>query len=445
MNKFLEAQEILNGAAVKSDSCIVFYSGGKDSLAVMNLATKAFKRVVGVFMYFVPGLDIIETQLEYAREKWNIEIVQVPHWILFRCMKYHFYNHPAIWHDKIPEIKLKDIYEIVMKNTGIPFIATGSKLADNIWRRQNLDSTKNYEFLLTPLKNWNKFDVLYYLSSNGIKIPEQSKKQKISGVDLTVPSLLYLYDNHREDFKKIEAYFPFIGAVRKGENIMANEIKNNGFEKFTIEKIKRSQIRLAEYNPRTITPEARKLLKDNIKRVGLLDPIIWNRTTGNVVSGHQRLQCLDTLNEKKAGDDYELTVSAVELDEKTEKEQNIFMNNPFAQGEYDQIKLPDLLKDLEIDLTGFDATTIHKEFGEDILHDKPEELKKMAEKFDAFSEQMTAMKNKSQERDNDNDFYLVLVFKNYQGRKEFTDKYGLEDRLYCNPATLESRIITAQG
>jgi hypothetical protein len=226
---------------------------------------------------------------------------------------------------------------------------------------------------------------------------------------------------------------------------MANEIKNNGFEKFTIEKIKRSQIRLAEYNPRTITPEARKLLKDNIKRVGLLDPIIWNRTTGNVVSGHQRLQCLDTLNEKKAGDDYELTVSAVELDEKTEKEQNIFMNNPFAQGEYDQIKLPDLLKDLEIDLTGFDATTIHKEFGEDILHDKPEELKKMAEKFDAFSEQMTAMKNKSQERDNDNDFYLVLVFKNYQGRKEFTDKYGLEDSLYCNPATLESRIITAQG
>jgi hypothetical protein len=214
-------------------------------------------------------------------------------------------------------------------------------------------------------------------------------------------------------------------------------IEKNKFEKFTIVTIKRSQIRLAEYNPRTITPESRKLLKNNIKRVGLLDPIIWNKVTGNVVSGHQRLQCLDILNGKK--DDYELTVSQVVLDEKTEKEQNIFMNNPFSQGEYDQIKLPQLLKEINIDFTGFNAASIHQAFGEDILSEQPEKLLEMSKKIDAFSERINAVKENTYKRDDDN-FYLVLVFKNYEDRKLFTDKYKMEDEMFVDPRTLENRI-----
>jgi hypothetical protein len=178
----------------------------------------------------------------------------------------------------------------------------------------------------------------------------------------------------------------------------------NPFERFEIRKIKRSQIRLASYNPRIITTEARKLLKDNIKRVGLLDPIIWNITTGNVVSGHQRLQQLDTLNGKK--DDYELTVAAVELDEKTEIEQNIFMNNPMGQGEYDQVKLPDLLKEINADFAGFNAA-----------------------------------RDKAAKRENDMDFYLCLVFRNHEERKAFTDKYSLEDNMFVDPRLLEDQII----
>jgi hypothetical protein len=213
----------------------------------------------------------------------------------------------------------------------------------------------------------------------------------------------------------------------------------NPFERFEIRKIKRSQIRLASYNPRIITTEARKLLKDNIKRVGLLDPIIWNITTGNVVSGHQRLQQLDTLNGKK--DDYELTVAAVKLDEKTEIEQNIFMNNPMGQGEYDQVKLPDLLKEINADFAGFNAAEIHKAWGEDILKDKPEDLLKMSENIDAFSGRMNAARDKAAKRENDMDFYLCLVFKNYEERKAFTDRLGLEDNMFTDPRLVEDQII----
>jgi hypothetical protein len=190
-----------------------------------------------------------------------------------------------------------------------------------------------------------------------------------------------------------------------------------------------SEIRAAEYNPRTITPEALKLIRENIKRVGL-----------NVLSGHQRLACLDVLNGKK--EDYEITVSLVELTEQQEKEQNIFMNNPFAMGEYDQEKLPELLKGINIDFSGFSAADVHREWGEDILKDKPEALLEMSKKIDEFSATMTAFKEKSNKRDDDMDFYLVLVFKSYEDRKAYTDKYGLPDDLFQDPSTLTDRITT---
>ena len=71
---------------------------------------------------------------------------------------------------------------------------------------------------------------------------------------------------------------------------MANKKQMEAYE---IKKIKRSQIKLAAYNPRTITDEARKRLKKGLKKFGLVQPLVWNETTGVLVSGHPRLSILD--------------------------------------------------------------------------------------------------------------------------------------------------------
>ena len=120
--------------------------------------------------------------------------------------------------------------------------------------------------------------------------------------------------------------------MEKRKNKAATVGKRHSAERFEIVEIKRHQIKNAPYNPRTIKAENKKKLKNNLSEVGLLAPIIWNETTGNVVSGHQRLKILDELATEK---DYTLTVSKVKLSEKTEKEQNLFMNNRGAHGEYD--------------------------------------------------------------------------------------------------------------
>ena len=62
-----------------------------------------------------------------------------------------------------------------------------------------------------------------------------------------------------------------------------------------IEKKKTADLLPAEYNPRKdLKPgdaEYEKL-KRSVEQFGYVEPVIWNRTTGRVVGGHQRLKVL---------------------------------------------------------------------------------------------------------------------------------------------------------
>lgn len=135
---------------------------------------------------------------------------------------------------------------------------------------------------------------------------------------------------------------------------MARQNKVSQAEQITV---RRSDIHEAPYNPRKISPEAAKLLKDNLKRVGLLGGIVWNRATGNIVSGHQKVAQMDAINRYDPNDpdtDYEFRVEVVDFDEKTEKEQNLFMNNRNAQGVFDDDMLRTMLDGIDYKYAGLD-------------------------------------------------------------------------------------------
>ena len=111
----------------------------------------------------------------------------------------------------------------------------------------------------------------------------------------------------------------------------------------------------ADYNPRKDLkpgdPEYEKL-KRSIVEFGYVEPVIWNKTTGHVVGGHQRLKVLiDT-----GITDVECVV--VEMSEEKEKALNVALNK--ISGEWDKDKLSLLIADLQgadfdVSLTGFDA------------------------------------------------------------------------------------------
>ncbi|MEE4272306.1 MAG: DNA methyltransferase [Thermoanaerobaculales bacterium] len=84
----------------------------------------------------------------------------------------------------------------------------------------------------------------------------------------------------------------------------------------------------ASYNPRTISDEALSGLTASVERFGLVEPIVWNKRTGRVVGGHQRLKVLQKRGET------ETQVVVVDLEETEEKALNVALNNPQISGEF---------------------------------------------------------------------------------------------------------------
>jgi DNA modification methylase len=125
-----------------------------------------------------------------------------------------------------------------------------------------------------------------------------------------------------------------------------------------IRKMPVAEIDPAFYNPRKDLKSGDseyEKLKKSIQEFDLVEPLIWNKRTGRLVGGHQRLKVLQELGYS------EIEVSVVDLPEDREKALNVALNK--IQGDWDYEKLKDLLQELDtgefdLELTGFDMEEI---------------------------------------------------------------------------------------
>lgn len=123
-----------------------------------------------------------------------------------------------------------------------------------------------------------------------------------------------------------------------------------------VKSIPRNEIKEADYNPRIIDEDNLKKLTKDIREHGLVTPLVWNKRTGVLVSGHQRLAAMDKIHRKK---DYEVPVAVIDVDEKEEKQLNVQMNNPSLQGSWDLGALAELRDDgISFEDMGFDKGDI---------------------------------------------------------------------------------------
>lgn len=200
----------------------------------------------------------------------------------------------------------------------------------------------------------------------------------------------------------------------------------NNYQKFVIESINRSEIKNAEYNPRRISEAAKLKLREALEKHGLVEPVVWNKKTGNLVGGHQRLEQLDALIGKS---DYTLDVAAIYVDEREEAVINVQLNNPSMQGEWDTDKLADLAIDFDIafDEFGFDDIDVDFLFdGDDRFSELFEtpEVQDTKEKLDEIRDKRGAGKEILAEENSVN-FYSMIVFEDEQERDEFYEKIGV--------------------
>jgi hypothetical protein len=119
-----------------------------------------------------------------------------------------------------------------------------------------------------------------------------------------------------------------------------------------IERLPVDALHPAPYNPRvplTSGDAAYQRLSRSLAEFGLVQPIVWNRQTGHVVAGHQRLEVLKQQGCRE--------VDCVIVDLPLEREQalNVTLNNPSVASDWDPDRLLTLIRELE-ELPEFDAT-----------------------------------------------------------------------------------------
>jgi hypothetical protein len=124
-----------------------------------------------------------------------------------------------------------------------------------------------------------------------------------------------------------------------------------------IERRPIADLRLAAYNPRVDLQPGDPdyvAIERSIARWDLVEPLVWNRRSGNLVAGHQRLKVL------RARGDVEVDVSVVDLSPPEEAALNVALNK--IAGAWDSPKLFDVLSGLDgqvdLTMTGFEATVL---------------------------------------------------------------------------------------
>ena len=140
-----------------------------------------------------------------------------------------------------------------------------------------------------------------------------------------------------------------------------------------IEKIHTGKLNAAKYNPRKdLKPgdiEYEKL-KQSIQTFGYVEPVLWNKRTGNIIGGHQRFKVLVELGYT------EIDCVVLDMNLTDEKALNIALNK--VSGDWDKDKLMLLIADLQgsdfdVSLTGFDSIELNALFKDSLKEDIKED------------------------------------------------------------------------
>src|ERR1700687_3818291 len=90
----LSPVQVLKAArALGITSVLVAFSGGKDSLVCLDLATKIFDHVVPYQLYWVKDLEFKAQTIRWAEQRYRLKVLQYPHAFLTTIYLNSDYRH----------------------------------------------------------------------------------------------------------------------------------------------------------------------------------------------------------------------------------------------------------------------------------------------------------------------------------------------------------------
>ena len=195
-----------------TDSVIVGFSGGKDSIVCADLCFRYFSNVKLFFMYLVPDLEFQEKTLRWYENKYNTEIIRIPHFEVSEFLKYGSFTM-ADWN--VDVVGINDTYEYLRQKTNIHWIAAGERCADSIVRNAMIKKSGSIDYKrgrFYPLAYWKKNEVLHYIKTKKLYLSHEQREIGFSFRSLAGNELAVIKQMYPKDYEKILRVYPFAGA-----------------------------------------------------------------------------------------------------------------------------------------------------------------------------------------------------------------------------------------
>jgi 3'-phosphoadenosine 5'-phosphosulfate sulfotransferase (PAPS reductase)/FAD synthetase len=207
--------ECLDEAHRKYSSCCIAYSGGKDSVAVLDMASRVWpkSRMHVVMAQTLIGGDVFQPAIDYVKAKWGLDVVCFQHPLVADWLRAQSYCDISPLTADLPHVSLEEALTAKMYKLGAQCVLFGCKDSDSIHRRRQLHKSQAQRpWMVYPLRSWQSIDVYGYLASRGLK-GLLSTKRRATEVDLVSSSILNLHDNYPKDYHSMRELFPYIEAV----------------------------------------------------------------------------------------------------------------------------------------------------------------------------------------------------------------------------------------
>jgi len=215
VDNLTRAFQILEDRREMEPRALVGFSGGKDSLACLDMAVKVYgvKNVVPFIMEFMPGLRITDEMTKPALARYGFkELKKYPAEAFFGNYKDGYYGWENRSKQEIPNVTRKSIMKMIATENKISTIIMGIKSCDSSLIRNAVKRNLMYGGSLYPIYDWKTEHVLAYLKMKNIEIPKQYY-DGFRGVTIADEDILYLHRHYPDDLEKIEQFFPFIKAI----------------------------------------------------------------------------------------------------------------------------------------------------------------------------------------------------------------------------------------